>query len=334
MSKLEKYKFTALIMFAGLFLIAGTNAKANENNILDIIIAGVKLNDSLINNISFSYTVDYNVSEEWRKEQLEFTKTMMGNEYSEEIELRVSTLEHTLRTGSTVCEGSKFNIASKIVALSDQEVFQDEVVTCDGIQLTELNIKEGIGYISNEPETRRSDLMFDVRNFPTLFVDGQSMYSALTSDDTAVSVLGTETIDGAACYVIEMVKSFSSPSGIQMQVKRRCWIAPEKGYLVKKAISYSVETPDKPLNITESELAESADGIWYYSKATFHSYPLFLTKPDVVAVLELKNIAINQQLRDDTFIPDTSKVTKIYDTVLRFSYPTEPLSLLDAGIIE
>jgi hypothetical protein len=226
----------------------------------------------------------------------------MCDNWQEGTELRGPTLEHTLRTGTATFEGDKFKISSKLVASSDQKVFQDEIVTCNGVKLIELDLKENVGEISDEINKRKAHLTFDPRTFPLLFVDGQPLHLALTAKNTTTKLVGTEEIDGTLCYVIEMVKSFMTPEGVQKQSNRKCWIAPNKGFRVKKAISYGTNSFDgKPLTITQCELTEITQGIWYYSKVTFESYPLSLPKPDVVEVLELKNIVVNKELKENAF---------------------------------
>jgi hypothetical protein len=298
----RKIKLVAAVVLSVPLWIFVVKAKSVENDLLDTIIAGITHNDGLIANISFDYTIDYNVSEEWRIKRLEFTKKHMVKNWPEGMEMRVPTLEHTVRTGTATFEGDKFKTASKWLASSDQKVFQDEIVACDGVKLTELDLIESAGNISSEVGKRKAHLTFDPRNFPVLFVDGQPLHSALTAKNTTTRLVSTEEIDGTMCYVIEMVKSFMTPEGIQKKSSRKCWIAPNKGFRVKKAISYGTNSFDsQPLTITQCELTEVTNGIWYYSKVTFESYPLSLPKPDVIEILELKNIVVNQELKENAF---------------------------------
>lgn len=302
MNKSGKIKLVATVVLSILLWTSVVEANGIENNPLDTIIAGIAYNDGLITNISFDYIVDYNVSEEWRIKQLEFTKKYMCENWPEGMELRGPTLEHTLRTGSAIFEEDKLKISSKWVALFDQKLFQDEIVTLDGIKLTELDLKENAGNISDEVDRRKAHLTFDPRNFPVLFADGQPLNSALTDQDITTKLVGTEKIDGTMCHIIEMIKNFMTPEGIQKQSSRKCWIAPNKGFRIKKAISYGTNSFEgKPLTITQCKLAEITPGIWYYSKVTFESYPLSLPRPDVIETLELKNIVVNQQLNENAF---------------------------------
>ena len=277
-------------------------AQDTANELLDTIIAGIVHNDSLITNISFDYVVDYNRSDEWQVKRLEFYKKHLLKDVPEGMEIRIPDLEPTLRTGSAIFEGDKFKISSKWLFFSDREVFKDEIVTYDGTTLKELDLKGSAGNISDEIERRKSHLTFDPRNFPVLFVDGQPLYSALTDRDTTTRLTGKEEIGGTICYIIEMTENFTTPEGIQKQARKRCWIAPDKSYRIKKAILYGNNPFDgKPLTITQCELNEVTEGIWYYSKVTFESYPLSLSKPDVMEVLELKNIVVNQELKENAF---------------------------------
>jgi len=296
-----KLKKVDLVIAAILTLYMTTpGVKGIDNKSLDNVLAGITHSDSLISNISFDYVVDYNVSEKWRSKQLEFMP--LPQDLPMEMEWRVPTLEHTLRTGSATFEGNKSKIVSEKAALSDQKVFENRIVACDGVTFRELNLLENAGYICDVNSHSEGDLMFDPTNFPVLFADGQPLHSALTAKNTTGSLVGTEEIDGTKCYIIEMVENFTTPEGTQEQSRRRCWIAPDKGYRIKKAILYDTNSlDDKPLTVTQCELTEAAKGIWYYSKVTFQSYPLSLPEPDVIAVLQVGNIVINQQLNDNTF---------------------------------
>jgi len=295
--KTGKPKFIIGLFVSVIFCSSVIGAESTENRLLDTIVAGVMGNESLIKNISFDYVVDYNVSEAWCLKQLEFVQ----NTLPKGIEPRVPTLERTLRTGVLTFEENKFKIKSKIAAFSDGRIFRDEVVASNGIKLTELNFKDNTACISNNVDAREVDLTFDVRNFPVLFLDGQPLDSVLTAKDTAVTILGTEIIDGTVCQIIDIVQNFTAPDGVPKRVRRKCWLAPDKGYLVKRAISYDIALPNRPLSITNTSLIEIAPGIWYYTSVVFESYPLFLPKPDVILVLTLRRIVVNQQLSKDNF---------------------------------
>jgi len=316
MLKSGKSKFAPLTLLSVLLCISVIEAEGAGNNLLDTIVAGIAHSNSAVKNTSFDYIVDYNVSEQWRSKEF-----MMPPDLPLEMEWRVPTLEHTLRTGSAIFEGNKFKISSKKVALSDQKVFEDKIVACDGVTLKELNIKENFGYICDVNNVSIGDLMFDPRNFPVLFADGQALHSALTAKNTRVSLAGTEEIDGTNCYIVEMVKNFTTPEGIQEQSRRRCWIARDKGYHIKKAILYDTDSLDsKRLTITDCELTEAAKGIWYYAKVTFRSYPLSLPEPDVIAVLHLRNIVVNQQLNESAFVLRFPDGCIIHDQISGVSY--------------
>ena len=281
--------------------VSRIGAQDTASGLLDTIIAGIVHNDNLISNISFDYAIDYNKSEELRAKRLEFYEKHMLKDVPGGMEIRMPDLEPTLCTGSAIFEGNKFKIASKWIFLSDQKVFADDVIACDSVKLTELDRKGNAARISNEVDRKRGDRTPDPRNFPVRFVDSEPLHSALTAPDTNTIVLGTEEIRGTFCYVIEMIEKFVTPEGEQKQARRKCWIAPDKGFRIKKAIAYDIELPNRPLSITQCELSEVAKGIWYYSKVAFESYPLSLPKPDVTEVLELKNIVVNQQLKENAF---------------------------------
>jgi hypothetical protein len=320
----RKTKLAMAVALTALIFVTIVETKASESDLLQVIKDGIKLNENLIENISFDYILDSNISEAWHDKQFEFIKTTISNEDSlKGIELRVPNLEHKLRTGHAIFEGDKFNITSKEIAASDQEIFEDEIVISDGVKLTELKLKEHHGYISGEVDARKGNLMFDPRNFPRLFTEGRSLYSVLTDPNTTAGLVGTEKIEGDMCYVIDIVGNYINSEGIQRSLKKRCWVDPEKGFLIKKAIAYSVKSPDQALSVTQCNLAEVSQGMWYYSKVTFRSYPLFSGQSDVVAILELSNIGINQQLDECTFVADISKVETIYDEVIDTQYSTK-----------
>ena len=86
MFKLKKLLVIAVMILTSLSSVV--NADNPDSGLLDTIIAGVAYSDSLISNISFDYVVDYNVSEEWRNNRIEFYKRVYSD-LAEETELRV-----------------------------------------------------------------------------------------------------------------------------------------------------------------------------------------------------------------------------------------------------
>jgi hypothetical protein len=310
-----KSRLAVLAIISISLYISLVEVKGGENDLLDTIVAGVAHNNSLIKNISFDYVVDFNVSEEWCNKQLELMPMPI------EQFLRAPTLEHTLRTGSATFAGGKFKISSEIIALSDHKLFVNKIVACNGNTVRELDLKGKVGYIYDVNSAPNGDLMFDPRNFPVLFADGQPLHSALTGKNTNNSLVGTEEIDGTKCYIIEMVENFTTPEGTQEQSRKRCWIASDKGHRIKRGVLYKSKSIDsKPLTITDCELIEAAKGIWYYSKVTFRSYPLSSPKPDLIAVLQLDNIVINRELEENTFAITFPEGCIIDDQISRVRY--------------
>jgi hypothetical protein len=266
----------------------GQAADPNQD-ILKNIIDGVAHNDSLITSVSFDYVVDYNVSDGWRKAQLGRLKQRQPELPAN---LRPRTLEHTVRSGAGRFEGTNIYTTSKVVATTDGNVFVDEVISHDGTIFTQLDLTQNHATISSR---ERLPLSYDPRKYALWFADGQPLHSWLTEPNAVCTVVGTEPIEGTMCHVVERIKEFVTPDGSRETARGKCWIAPEKGFLVKKAIAFSTKSPDKPLSVTKCSLTKVAEGIWCYSKVGFESYPFFLTKPDVTVVVEFKNIAVNRQ---------------------------------------
>jgi hypothetical protein len=212
--------------------------------------------------------------------------------------LRPATLEHTIRTGTAKFEADKAYVNSRMAAAGDGKVFHDVILSHKGVTLTELDLIKNYGTISIR---KKLPQFYDIRKYPMRFADGQSLYSYLTDANAVYTIVEREKVEGTMCYVIERVRDYVTPNGSQKTAKERFWIAPEKGFQVKKAIAFSTKSPDKPLSITRCSLTQVNQGIWYYSKVTFESYPLFLPKPDVIAVLELDKIVVNQQLEENAF---------------------------------
>jgi len=296
-------------------------AQATRSDILDVIVEGVKHYDSLICNIEFDYVIDYDVSEAYRN------KRIADNEdrYRELFELgfRDPTLEHTIRSGTARYEGVRFYLSSKTIACSDQKVFQDKVVAYDASKVTVLDMLRSCGEISNELGPVTSDIFSNPRNYPVLFADVRALQSALTAEDTVSSVVGEEEIDGTFCHIVDMYRECGA-AGLKKTVKRRCWIAPENGFLVKKAIAFSVREADRPLSVTHCEFKEIGEGIWYYSNVAFESYPGVLPEPDVVVAVSFSNIVLNQPMQEDAFQADLTKVRLVDDLVANVTYESVP----------
>ena len=212
--------------------------------------------------------------------------------------LRSPTLEHTIRTGTARFQGKDVYIASTIVAISDGKTLEDEIISHDGAIFTRLNLLRNYATIS-----RRKKLphFYDVRKYALYFADCQSLYTWLTNPNATYTLIGTEEVEGTTCYVVERARTFLTPDGRRETSRGRCWIALEKGFLVKKAILFDIKSPGRPLTITKCSLTQVAKGIWYYSKISFESYPLSLSKPDINVVVEFENIAVNQQLEANAF---------------------------------
>ena len=275
-------------------------SKADDPNqaVIKQIIVGVAHNDGLISRLSFDYTVDYNASEQWRNARLQSIRRR--NPHLPEVP-RSFMVERAIRTGTARFEGKKLLTTSKVVAVSDGKTLADEVVSYDGSTsaFTQLNLIEN-----------RADVFaclvpsdfYDVRKCALRFTDDEPFYTWLTDPNAELKYVETENLDGTKCYVVERARDYVTPDETPITSRRRCWIAPDKGFLVKKAIVFDSRSPDRRvLTVTDCNLTEVSKGIWYYSKVRFESYPYFLPKPDIVDVLEIRNIVVGQPFEKDAF---------------------------------
>jgi len=291
----KRWLLGSLVCFLLLIRCSITEASDPNQDILNTIVAGVEYNDSLINNVSFDYIIDRNVSDEWRNHRLE---RIWSRQPELPMTLRPPTLEHTVRTGVGRFERKKMYTTSNIIAVSDGKIFEDEIISHDGTTFTKLNLLNNHATISRR---ERLPLSYDVRKYALSFADGEPLYVWLTSPQAKYTIIGTEELEGTRCWIVERARTFFTPDGRQETSRARCWIAPAKGFLVKKAILFDVKSPGKILTITKCQMGEVEDGIWYYSNIRFESYPLSLKEPDITVVVELGNFTINQALGEDKF---------------------------------
>lgn len=292
----EKLEFVCLLTYLLLLSFSSVcNGSDPNQDLLKTIIAGVQHNNSLIKNLSFDYVVEHNLSDEWKERRLASMRKRHPNLPST---LRLRTIDHTVNRGSARYEGNKIYAAFEFIDALDGKKLDDTIISYDGAIFTKLDV------LNNHATIGKREMLpfvYDVRKYALSFADGYSLYSWLTDDSSTYKFIRTEKIEGTKCYVIERIETFLGPSKQPKTSSDRCWIAAEKGFLVKKAVSFSIKSPDKVLSITNCSLSQVAEGIWYYSKVRFESYPLFLQKPDIIEVLYLQNIVVNQPLEKSAF---------------------------------
>lgn len=293
---LEKLEFVCLLTYLLLLSFSSVcNGSDPNQDLLKTIIAGVQHNNSLIKNLSFDYVVDHNLSDEWKERRLASMRKRHPNLPST---LRLRTIDHTVNSGSARYEGNKIYATFKFVDALDGKKLDDAIISYDGAIFTKLDL------LTNHATIGKREMLpfaYDIRKYALSFADGHSLYSWLTDDSSTYKFIRTEELQGTKCYVVEGTETFLGPGKQPKTSTDRCWIAAEKGFLVKKALSFSIKSPDKVLTVTNCSLSQVSKGIWYYSKVRFESYPLFLQKPDNIELLELQDIVVNQQLEEDAF---------------------------------
>jgi hypothetical protein len=284
----------------------------NNNDSLERILTGISQNASIIKNISFDYSIDYRLSELWKAKKLESMQKQLKERGLSEQFLRAPDNENTLRTGNFIRTAGAFKITNKIAAIADNKVFMDESNISDGMKLTKIDKRTNSALISNLDEYRNADISFYPDNFQNLFLGGKTLHTVFESNGVDFAYAGRQVYEGTECEILEITNFFTTPEGIKNFTKSRVWIASQNGFLIKRGISFK-DDPNRPINSVTTEFKEVSEGIWYYSKILFESFPSENIKPDVTMCLTISEIKINQPLPKETFVPDLTTIPNITD---------------------
>jgi len=289
-----------------------TLAAEVNNEVLETIVQGVAYNDSLIKNISFDYTIDYKVSDEWLK-YLSSQILPRQENFPPGMVVRDPTKEHVTLSGILKTEGDKFFITSITKAVKDGEKLQDHIMSFDGVTLIRLNLLQDYGDISQGLDFMGRNSILDPRSVLLFFLDGESLYKTLTEKNVQTTLVGSENIDGFSCYCLDVSIPYSNKEG-NFVSKKRIWIDPNSGFRARKALTFYREM-ERPLTTTRFTLKKFSGGVWYPIKVTFESERHNLPPgPHTTIVLDVNNASINGNLFEkNAFIADISKVSRITD---------------------
>ena len=299
----------------GFLLIAIAPGEAADDPI-GRILTGVSENAVAIKSISFDYSMEYLLSEQWKAKkkeswQRQLNEKQLPETLREELS-RAPSIESTLRSGAFIRDGTAFKMINKVVAISDQKLFIDESIISDGVNLTRINSKSKSATISNAKDYNNVALNYFPDEFQLLFLDGRTIQEIFESGRSDFIYIGQEQYDGTECEVFEISRSYKTPEGANKFTKDRVWIAPESGFLIKKGISFKAD-PSKPINSIKTESKEVSNGLWYYSEIVFESFPSGNTEPDVTMILTINDIKINEVLPKETFVSDLTDIPSVID---------------------
>lgn len=306
-----KALFTNLII--GILLSSNAMSETVDGPIGNIL-TGISENAAVIVNLSFDYSIEYQLSEQWKAKKLErFHKQLKEQGLIEnEPFRRVPTIEPTLRTGTFIRDGAAFKITNTTVASSDQKLFIDESIISDGVKLTKVDNKSKSAVISPAEGYRNPALSYFPDKFQLLFLDGRTIQEIFESGQSDFVYIGREQDDGTECEVFEISRFYETPEGVSKVTKDRVWVAPENCFLIKKGISFKTD-PGKPINSITTEFKEVSKGLWYYSEIVFESFPLGNIEPDVTMILTISDIKINQIVPKEIFLPDLTNIPHVMD---------------------
>ena len=299
----------------GFFLIAIALGETTDDSI-GRILTGVSENTVAVKSISFDYSMEYLLSEQWKTKKKELWQRQLNERQipeplREELS-RAPSIEPTLRSGTFIRDGAAFKITNKVVARSDQKLFIDELTISDGVKLTKVNFKSKSAAISNAKDYNNAALNYFPDKFQFLFLDGRTIQEIFESGRSDFVYIGRQQYDGTECEVFEISRSYKTPEGMDNFTKDRVWVAPQNGFLIKKGISFKTDL-SKPINSIKAEFKEVSKGLRYYSKIVFESFPSGDIEPDVTMILTISDIKINQILPKETFLPDLTGIPNVMD---------------------
>lgn len=286
-------------------------ATKQEKQLLDTIIIGVKYNNSLIKNISYDYSIEYQVSKEL---------SLHAKNYLDDQKGLSEVIDHSITSGNLRQAGNKYFISSKTVLVGDETISRHQISVFDGMSSIDLNLKNDRGVIGNSPNLVPS--FFDPRFISVAFSDWKSIYDVISDAKTEIKINGLEEIDGVSCYKLTLERLYSNDAGNFIS-KKTIWIDPRRGFTIKKALSFSPEM-ERPIIITKFTPVELPGGIWYYKEIVFESdRPELPPGPHTTVTLKIKNIVVNTIFEKDAFMTDINQVKVITDRCAGITFKTQ-----------
>ncbi len=293
-----------------LFLVMAETCHAEDVS-LETILQGIEYNDSLLRNAKGTFIVKVQ-----RGEFLEVPTPVAGTEVKLASSKTIETLFYAID-------------------------YEDQRIRCN----IECFKDDGTGILTEEKKAYVSQRAFDGVKRYTLHDTQLQMISAgsvipeASDPDSfgltytpvhtgyrwgqllrkmAVELKGTETIDGASCYVLEFTKGDEIPSKVKV------WVNPENGYRVERRLTQSSRGGSEVYDVEYKEFPDGARFPVKGRKRWFTIKSDGTIKVDMSFVMSVdesaQQLEVNGNLADSLFAIDPPKGTMIVNLDTRISY--------------
>lgn len=319
------------VLVCGLLALGGTGISGADpfsEATLGMLRFGIRHAERATSRIQFKYRITNVPSQASVADQRAHLLSQLNGLPPDQLnELRSPGLESSARTGAVTAFGTKYAISGRTQALRDHEDFEEKEVFYDGLLVRTLNVADrrlSVEQASNTP----SDIFWNPRTYPYVFMEGRPLSGALAAANIDSQITGIEDVDGTRCMVVDMRVKNLDMDGLPTEARRICWIAMDKGFMVKKAVAYSVRHPGEVISKTECELSEVAPGIWYYRRVQFRSMQVGIdaSTPYWTSVLEIRDIELLDREPHAAFSVNPMDADVIEDHVTGALYRTEELN--------
>jgi hypothetical protein len=305
---------------------AQTTQPTNRITIADIL-KGMHDNDSAIKSVSFDYHTAIHISPDY---QQQLQNNSIAKAQQNNGSPRDPTLEDTTIDGSAKFAGENMLVTVLQKFKNDQALIQSREVSICGLRTFDLDRITRVLTISADTSSPRNEPSLDPRTNLTRFSEGKLPSEMLSDKDFVATIIGKEDILNDQCYKIRLSRVVDMIGKGKREFRKEIWIAPSCGYLLKKAISYSLLDPNTPFNITTYQLQKTQEGVWVYSASSFKSFPVQPTVAAYDIETAFLNYRINESYTDFDFKPNASPsiVKTVVDRISETSYRFDP-ALLD-----
>lgn len=274
--------------------------------------------------IAFEYATERQVTEDYSRQLA--VELQDGAEESI-ASGRHPSIEPTITSGVARFSNKARYLSRRVIYAEDNLVIDDNVFAANEDRSFSLNQQTGFAVIGTPEGTPGVRDSLDPRMAWWRFADGATISDLLT-DERFDHAAAYDTIDGVDAVRIELTRPIVLYDGRERLLRKELWVVPSYDFLLKRAIAYSVEDPDRAITRTEFTVNQSADGDFFYEAVEFSSFP----HSDDVASVVLKTVYSSVELRPifkpEDFEVDLANATRIYDEKLDIAYtPTEHLNM-------
>ncbi|MBA7493475.1 hypothetical protein ES702_04034 [subsurface metagenome] len=275
-----------------------------QEDVLETIIQGVKHYDSLLKSGEVTLILKTELADDFVKSAKEAFEAR-----GQQLALSKSSTEEV----TIVFNGDKVRCETKHVEIEDNMEPSRDILVYDGEKnlLFVETFTEKVGVIGGKKDT---SLMDPIRNFG-LALFGKSLSEVLSSSDYKLNLLGQQHVNGAPCYVVEVLREDGT--------RGKLCIDPLAGYGARRI---EVKYNTGGTTVIDTDFQQVSDGLWYPSKGSLLSHRrsdtgMVMTKKKT---MELKKANLNIDIPDSYFSIAFPAGTRVADKIagITFRVPT------------